>query len=175
MPEAAALLRARGAAIVERWNEAVKQLLPDADPLTAKQVRDSIPAVIEKIALALETADPAATNVLLEVGTAHGVARFQQNYDVTELLSEYRLLRRIVFEELHAAARRPLAPSEVLAINMGVDAALQRGVTAFVELQNRLLRSGTDAESKYLSFLSHDLRNNLNGVMLTLEVLSRRL
>ena len=175
MPQAAALLRGRIDSIVRRWNEAVKEHLPDADPLTAKQVRTSIPAVLEKIALALESSDPGATNVLLEVGTAHGVARFQQNYDVTELLSEYRLLRRIVFEELHAAEGRPLGPDEVMAVNMGIDAAMQRGVTSFIEHQNRLLKSGTDAESKYLSFLSHDLRNNLNGVMLTLEVLARRL
>lgn len=37
------------------------------------------------------------------------------------------------------------------------------------------MKSSAETESKYLSFLSHDLRNNLNGVTLTLEWLAERL
>ena len=37
------------------------------------------------------------------------------------------------------------------------------------------MKAAGAAEAKYLSFLSHDLRNNLNGVNLSLEVLKRRL
>jgi len=93
-PELAAALRARQERIVQRWTAAVEKHLPDADPLTVKQVRNSVPVVLEKIALALETADSSGAAVLEEVGNAHGVARFQQHYDVEEVLIEYRLLRR---------------------------------------------------------------------------------
>ena len=58
---------------------------------------------------------------------------------------------------------------------MGIDTALHRGVTAFVRSLTTRLKSAADAESKYLSFLSHDLRNNLSGVTLTLEWLRHRL
>ena len=37
------------------------------------------------------------------------------------------------------------------------------------------LLAATEAEAKFLSFMSHDLRNNLNGVTLALELLKHRL
>src|SRR4051794_375794 len=77
MPKLAAVLRERAERIMQRWQEAVDRYLPDADPLTTKQVRNSIPTVLEKIAVALESDRPEATAVLAEVGIAHGVARFQ--------------------------------------------------------------------------------------------------
>src|SRR5687768_1854908 len=100
MPEVAAALRVRLDRVLERWTEAVERHLPHADPLTSKQVRNSIPLVLEKIALALETGGSQAVDVLTEVGTAHGVARFQQRYDIEEVIIEYRLLRRVIFDEL---------------------------------------------------------------------------
>src|SRR5436305_14943134 len=72
MPKLAAALRERAERIMQRWKEAVERFLPDADPLTTKQVRNSIPTVLEKIAVALDSDRPEATAVLAEVAIAHG-------------------------------------------------------------------------------------------------------
>jgi signal transduction histidine kinase len=175
MPRVAGALRRNLPRIIERWTLAVERYLPDADPLTVKQVRNSIPAVLEKIALALESDTSAATTVLQEVGTAHGVVRFQENYNIEEVLLEYRFLRRIVFDEVNAALPEAMTIEETVALNMGLDTALQQGVTSFVHYLTTQLKASAATEAKYLSFLSHDLRNNLNGVTLTLEWLSERL
>ena len=172
MPELAAALRSRSNRIVAQWTAAVERYLPDADPLTLKQVRNSIPGVLEKMAQALESERPEDTAVLEEVGTAHGVARFQESYDIDELLIEYRLLRRIVFDEIHSATGGRLSFFDAVPVNMAVDTALHRGVSSFVKSVEARLKSATDAETKYLSFLSHDLRNNLNAVTLMLEGLA---
>jgi signal transduction histidine kinase len=172
MPEVAAALRARATEIVRRWDAAVNHHLPDADPLTIKQVRDSIPAVLEKIAAALESDTADATAVLADVSTAHGVARFQENYNVEELITEYRLLRRIVLEEIALARGGSLTPVQSVVVDMAIDVALQRGVATFVKFLTAQLGSAAAAESKYLAYLSHDLRNSLNNVALTLELLS---
>src|SRR5436305_12123401 len=100
MPQLADILRRRNDRILKRWTESVERHLPDADPLTTKQVRDSIPNVLQKIASALESGRAEDTFVLAEVGVAHGVARFQENYDIEEVLIEYRILRRVIFDEL---------------------------------------------------------------------------
>lgn len=175
MPEVASALRSRAKRIMERWTEAVEQYVPDADPLTVKQVRNSIPTVLEKIALALESDRPEAVGVLEEVGTAHGVARFQEHYNIDEVMVEYRLLRRIIFDELQAVLGAKLSFADAIAVDMGIDTALHRGVMTFVAHLAEKLKSASETESKYLTYLSHDLRNKLNSVTLTLEWLSQRL
>jgi signal transduction histidine kinase len=175
MPEVAAALRQRCGRIVELWTAAVEKYIPDADPLTLKQVRNSIPTVLEKVADALESDRPDDTSVLEEVGTAHGVARAQEDYNIDELLIEYRLLRRIVFDEVTAAAGAALGFRDAVPVNMAIDIALHRGVTSFVRSLEARLKASAEAESKYLSYLSHDLRNNLNAVTLMLQGLGQSL
>src|SRR3954470_23545792 len=172
MPQLAGALRRRIDRVVQRWQAAVEKHLPDADPLTAKQVRDSIPSVLEKIASALESGQAEDTFVLSEVGTAHGVARFQENYNIEEVLIEYRLLRRVIFDEVQDAAGKLLTFNDAIPIDMGIDTALHRGVTAFVQHLTEQLKAAAAAERQYLSYLSHDLRNNLNSATLMLDMLA---
>jgi signal transduction histidine kinase len=174
-PELAAALRARSRRIVREYEETVDSLIPAADGLTRKQVRDSLPDVIEQIGRALESHNPAEAWKLIDVSVEHGVTRFHQQYDVKQLIIEFRLLRRIVSEEVTAELQRELSLPEVLALATGLDLYLQQGVVGFVEFQRGELRAASEMEAKYLSYLSHDLRNNLNAVTLMLEVLHRRL
>lgn len=174
MPQVAAALRSQAARILELWTQAVEHHIPDADPLTLKQVRDSIPMILEKIAGALESDNPDATAVLTEVGTAHGINRFQAHYNIEELIVEYRLLRRITLDQIQQALAGKLSYSEIVAVDMALDIVLQRGVQSYVRYLSQQLQSSTAAESKYLAFLSHDLRNNLSGIMLTVEWLSQK-
>jgi signal transduction histidine kinase len=58
---------------------------------------------------------------------------------------------------------------------MAIDTALQVGIVAFTEHLQQRIRASTDTQSKYLSFLSHDLRNHLNHAMLHLQLLAARL
>jgi signal transduction histidine kinase len=175
MPEVAAALRARRNEIVTRWQRAVETLLPDADPLTAKQVRDSIPIVLDHLARALASDKPAETQLFFEVTQAHGVVRFQHQFNVRELIIEYRLLRRAIVDEIREKLGDGLGVVHVQAVDIGVDIAMQQAVVAFTEKQNAMLDAAGESQSRYLAFLSHDLRNNLNGVTLTLEVLALRL
>jgi signal transduction histidine kinase len=175
MPQLAAAVRERCGRIIELWTAAVERYVPDADPLTVKQVRNSIPTVLEKVAQALESDRPEDTTVLEEVGTAHGVARAQEHYNIEELLIEYRLLRRIVFDEIADAADTGVAFSDAIPVNMAIDTAMYRGVVSFVRSLETRLKSAAEAESKYLSYLSHDLRNNLNAVTLMLEGMGQSL
>jgi signal transduction histidine kinase len=175
LPAVAAALRSRQDRIIELWIRAVDRHLPHADPLTITQVRNSIPNVVDKIALALESGGPEAVTVLTEVGTAHGVARFQQHYDIEEVIIEYRLLRRIIFDELWNAIGNKLTFMDAIPVDMGIDTALHRGTMNFVRHLTEELGSAVAAESKFLAFLSHDLRNNLGGATLLLHTLEQRL
>ena len=175
VPDLAAAPRERKEAILNHWNELVWRELPNADDLTAKQVRDSIPVILDQMAAAIESALPEQTDRLADLSTQHGVTRLGQSYNIEELVIEYRLLRRVAVEELHAVMAHRLRAKDVLALDMGIDAALQSGVVAYVRRNADDLRSAANIEAKYLSFLSHDLRNNLNSAVLMMDVLRQRL
>src|SRR5439155_23591269 len=68
-----------------------------------------------------------------------------------------------------------LDPQEAIGLHAALDLVTRRSTTAFVDHQTAQLKAATEAQSKYLSFLSHDLRGGLNGVFLMIEVLRREL
>ena len=174
-PELAEGLRVRIPRIVERWTSLVRRSVPQADELTFAQLRDDLPVVLEQQARALAADRAGPTEKLIEMAPKHGETRFHQNFRIEELLIEYQLLRPVVIEELAEELGRTLEPEEAVALHAVLDLAVRRGVAAFVEHQTQQLKAATEAQSKYLSFLSHDLRGGLNGVFLMIEVLRREL
>jgi signal transduction histidine kinase len=174
-PDLAVALRARVDSVLRRWGEIVVQKLPGADELTLTQLRDHIPAILETMAKALESVDGQAISELRQLSESHGAIRFHQSFNINELLVEYGLLRPIIIDEVMSQVARQLSTDQNAALNMVIDAAVRRSVTEFCSHQERKIKTITDAQSKYLSFLSHDLRGGLNGVLLMAEVLKREL
>lgn len=174
-PDLAAAVGRRAEAITRRWEQIVREVLPKADELTFSQLRDDIPRMLGQIADSLQRAGIRHVDNLLALSEAHGTIRFHQSYDLNEVLLEFDLLRPILLEEVIADIGRKLTVEELVAVNVGVDLGVRRSVLAFVQHQSSQLSAATESHSKYLSFLSHDLRGGLNGVFLMIEVLKREL
>src|SRR5688572_15203699 len=90
-PELAAAVRERKTVVTERWQKAVQETLPAAHELTLMQLRDELPLTLEAMAAALEATDPKPTKELMQQSTSHGEARYDQNYNLSELMIEYGL------------------------------------------------------------------------------------
>ena len=174
-PELATALRARSVHVMERWTAAARDVLPSADELTFNQLRDSFPRVLTLLADTLASDHASSADRMIASSTAHGQVRFHQSYDINHVLIEYGLLRRFIIEEILEHLHRPLSAEEAVGLNLGVDTAAREAVIAFSAHQTRQLQAATEAQSKYLSFLSHDLRGGLNGIFLMIEVLKREL
>jgi len=174
-PGLAASLRARAREIVIQWEALIREPLPRAHHLTFEQLRDDIPDIIEQIARSLESNRRRTVEELLSLVPKHGAIRFSQNFSLAEMLIEYDLLRATVMDHVVRHLGRKIEAEEVVALNGALDLAARRAILAFVEYQSQELRSANEAQSKYLSFLSHDLRGGLNGVFLMIEVLKREL
>ena len=174
-PDLAAALRSQTKAIIRAWAERVRLALPSASSLTFKKLQDNLPAILARMADALASANPDDAERLAKQSPAQGVTRFGQHYDVRELVLEDRLLRRLIIEHVQGAMDRRMTLDEQVALDMGIDVMLQQAVVAFVGEQSAQLRLAAEAELKYLSFLSHDLNNNLSSVTLMLQLLRRRL
>jgi signal transduction histidine kinase len=173
-PVAAAVL-ARVDAILARWEQTVRDQLPSADRLTLEGLRDELPEILGELGRTLESDDGSHFDLLLKASDGHGRQRFHQSYAIDELMIEFGLLRPIVLDEVVSHLGRGLSPAEAAATNMGLDAALRHSVTQFTAHQQDRLRAVAEGQSKYLAFLSHDLRGGLNGVLLMVEVLKREM
>lgn len=174
-PLLASALAERKDVIVKEWESAVSHTLPAADALTLQNLRDSIPLILQEIIDAFASDKPAATRELVEGSKLHGESRFQENYNMRELVVEYRLLRRVMIEQISDALKEKLDVRSNVALNMAVDTALQSGIVMFTENLQRQIRASTEVQAKYLSFLSHDLRNHLNHATLHIQLLAARL
>lgn len=172
-PELAEALRSQSPQIMERFRELVKTVLPSADELTLAEVLDHLPRVLEDLAIALVAKAGALQSSFVVDSRQHGVCRYHQSFNLSELLVEHSILRSLVIEDVGRAMERNLSLEEISALNAGMDAASRRAVESFVNYHEQELQASSEAHSKYLSFLSHDLRGNLNGILLTVEVLRR--
>jgi signal transduction histidine kinase len=166
---------ARIETVMERWLALVKLELPSADHLTLEQLRDELPDILHELAKTLEAVDGSHFESLEEAADEHGELRFHQSYNLKEVLIEYALMRPLLIDEINTELDRHLTAEEVAAISMGIDTAVRRSVIRFSSYQQVQLKVVAEAQSKYLAFLSHDLRGGLNGVLLMVEVLKREL
>jgi signal transduction histidine kinase len=174
-PLLAAAVEARIEPVLARWQQLVCEKLPTADELTLTQLRDELPEVLGELAKTLASEDGSHFERLVAVARGHGQLRFHQSYNIGELIVEYGLLRSIIIDEVMTHFGRGLTVPESASLHMGIDTAVRNGVTRFTAFQEQQMKAVVDAQSKNLSFLSHDLRGGLNGVLLMVEVLKREL
>lgn len=175
LPELAAAIRSRASEITRVWAEAIRHAIPRMDGKTFDELKDSVPAILEAMAMALSATDDDEIAALVRQSPVQGLTRYRQEYSVTEIMQEDRLLRAIVVTEVEGSLGRQMCVGEAAALHAVIDVMLQRAVVALVDEQQAKLRAAAEKELKYLSFLSHDMNNNLNGVLLSLELAVQQL
>ncbi|HEV7300479.1 MAG TPA: HAMP domain-containing sensor histidine kinase [Tepidisphaeraceae bacterium] len=174
-PGIGAAVRACADQVVEAWLQIAKENVPAAGGLTADELRDHLAMTLRGMAETLESDQPMTLAELMDKATIHGDVRFDQRYNLSELLTEYSLIRPILIDHVNEFMDRPMDATEIVALNLSVDVAVKQGVLAFASHQKAQLEAGANSRAKYLSFLSHDLRGGLNGTLLMIEVLRREL
>ena len=174
-PEMADALRSTADRITTDWDAAVREAMPQMRHLTVDELKDSTPAILAAIADALASDDPEQVRELVRRSPDQGRSRLLLNFDVVEVMQEDRLLRAVTVRHIEGRMGRRMDTDESAALHAAVDLMLQRSVIALVDAQKTQLRAAAEAELKFLSFLSHDLNANLNGVTLSLQVLGRQL
>ncbi len=174
-PEIGGAVRRRAAAVVELWLAIAKDNVPAAGGLNADELRDHLGITLEMMAKTLESDQPMSLTELMNKATIHGDVRFDQQYNLSELLTEYALIRPILLDQVSEELGRLMIPMEIVALNLAVDVAIKQGVLAFANHHQNQLQKNAESRAKYLSFLSHDLRGGLNGTLLMIEVLRREL
>ena len=156
-------------AVCERHKEEVRAQFAVAAQFDDDSAIDDLPSVLKGVAKVLEAPDGLGSMELL--GPAHASARDGQGFSLSDVFGEYVLLRRSLAEHVARHLGRPLSAPEAEALQSGMDALLATTLMSYVAQREDRLRLETNALANFLSSLSHDLRNEINGVMTTLHSL----
>jgi signal transduction histidine kinase len=158
--------------LLRRWRARVREL-PSARHLDMPTLNDHIPGWIAELAASLRAAsartdiDPGHTQA---TPLAHGTQRFEDGFDIEEVVAEYAILRDCVHdmaegleESLRGVARR--------VIDVAFDQAIGNAVKAFAESQAREMQR---RRAEHLAFVAHDLRTPLSAITFSAHLLQAR-
>ncbi len=159
-------LRRQSGEILKLWEERVRAIVPAARSLDSPSLRNSIPLVLETLAKTLE--DPEIIEEpKIEVAVLHGEERATlPHYSIDQVILEYRLLRRAIFEVLApqgsvdaSDASDAIDAIDARARNAIIDmieVGIAKAAAAFTHYQFRL-------RERFISTLAHDLRTPIAG------------
>ncbi|GHA76069.1 sensor histidine kinase [Cognatilysobacter bugurensis] len=165
----AQFLRSHRETIMREWLARSSQL-PSARGVSIEGQRDHIPHLLDAMAEAIERGDTSSVS-LEQLPLLHADHRLSQDYGLREVVAEYRLLRRVVLDvyaehatDMSPESRTRLPP--LVTFNENVDHAITDAVDHYM-LQRERMRE------YFVGMLSHDLRDPLNAISLTAEMLLR--
>ena len=137
--------------------------MPSAKGLTPARLHDHVPTILDRLADAIDRRDegPRPLEALPE---QHAILRFQDGYDLRQVVAEYRLLRHVISEmyaehgDLSADARAKMTP--LIVMHETVDRAISEAVDQYAVERERV-------RDQFIAMLGHDLRDPLNTILFT--------
>jgi two-component system, OmpR family, phosphate regulon sensor histidine kinase PhoR len=154
--------------LLSRWRQQLRQL-PSARNLDTPTLNDHIPKFLEELAAALESGFDETISEVLSEGSppSHGSQRFEDGFDIVEVVAEYNLLRDCI-HELADQNGLILRVRPLHVINRVFDDAIGLAVKTFsiqraLDVQRR--------REEYLAFVAHDLRTPPSAISMAASVL----
>lgn len=163
---AAERLRARKDRIMVRWEESLRKEVPAAGPAPHLILINTLPAILDKLAEALTPEHPRqSATESSSIATEHGGERSRlTQFRMEDLITEYKLLRQIVFDELEEDAA--LSPQERKTLNLSLDQTMTEACTGYALVQATL-------RDQVFAIVAHDLRNPLSAAHTTAKLIER--
>ncbi len=132
--------------IIESWIKSIRENVEEIESsrgLAYKSVRNSIPLVLEALATLLSQSLTNRPQKLENKGLKHGIVRAEQGYDITEILYEYGLLRKVIFlalkpDLLSCSGDEILQTVEI--IDSVIDRVISLSLESYVEARLKELR-----------------------------------
>ena len=168
MSKLADLVRQEKEALLTHWRNRVREL-PSAAHLDIPTLNDHVPDLLDELATVLEEPTEQVIVETLRGGSPpeHGEQRLEDGFDITEVVSEYNILRGCVHDlALENGLSLDGKPFHVL--NRLLDEAIGLAVKTYAEQRALEVKQ---RRQEYLAFVAHDLRNPLTAISLATGVL----
>ncbi|MDX2230874.1 MAG: sensor histidine kinase [Leptolyngbyaceae cyanobacterium bins.349] len=178
------ILHQKSDTIVEQWVSAVfrDQQIEVTDELTFKEVRNSLPRVLQALATVLSDSEESDLQTVVDASLEHGKIRAEQGFEPAEIAREYRLLRFVIFsvleQDLIQASSTDLLRA-VRLIDTIIDEAIARCFNSYtkgrlneleqlksqLQLTNQELTRLVRTSQNNLSQLAHELKTPLTSII----------
>src|SRR6185437_12608393 len=146
--------------IERRWLDRVQQDIAKKPGVELTQLRNAMPRYIAELVNALavggESFNRGAESAWSTVAREHGITRVRIGFDISQLVHEFIVLRRIIREIGHQSGS-DFAEAEGLLPDL-LEPAIAVAVQAYVDARDYESRR---AEAAHIGFLTHELRNPL--------------
>ncbi len=154
--------------VMKLWRESVRQL-PSAKHLDTPTLNDHVPRLIDELAAALfEQSDKSIPEALRRGSPPeHGIQRFADGYDITEIVAEYNILRGCI-HDLADEHSLKLQGRAFHILNRVLDGAIGSAVEAYATQSALQVQ---ERRQEYLAFVVHDLRTPLNAISMAARVI----
>ncbi len=154
--------------LLAQWRKQVREL-ECSKHLDVPTLNDHVPVLLLELAEALTSQSDQTIPEALAQGSSsiHGAQRFQDGYDIEEVVAEYNILRGCI-HDLADAQGIVLQGRAFHILNRVFDGAI--GVAVKSHALKRALEVKRRRE-EYLAFVAHDLRTPLNAISLATRVL----
>jgi signal transduction histidine kinase len=167
-------IAAFAAEIERRWLARVETVLAEGrSDISPTELRDAVPDYLARLADALRGEQPMEQEGLAaweQVASEHGVTRVRLGFDVGQLVREFILLRRVLFEVAREQnVIREDAQSQRLTDL--IEAAIATSVRSYVESRDI---ADQRMQAEHIGFLTHELRNPLFTATMAATQLGRR-
>jgi two-component system, OmpR family, phosphate regulon sensor histidine kinase PhoR len=168
LDELAALIKRGRADLLSQWRKQVR-LLPSAKHLDTPTLNDHVPALLDELTTAFQLAtNQTIPEALLEGSPpVHGFQRYQDGFDIVEVVAEYNILRGCI-HDLADSHNLSLQGKAFHILNRVFDEAIGLAIQTFSTQQALELQRRRD---EYLAFVAHDLRTPLNAIALVARIL----
>ena len=167
-------------AILADWEKFAAQQLPAANGMSRKRLRNHASQMLDVIARdlaqlqtdkqqadksrGLAVADPLLPDTAAQV---HAFMRAQDGFDINQMAAEYRALRASVLRLWAGQINlRPTAFDDLVRFNEAIDQALVESIASFSAEVDR-------HRNLMLGMLGHDMRNPLQSLLFSAEVMGR--
>ena len=153
--------------VVLAWIDAMRAAVPKAGPLHTAILGNTLPAVLETLAMLLTDSEKdRAVNELAALASEHGGERARLTpYDIPTLIHELQLFKHVLFSELDGAGVA-LAPEQRMTVATAIDNMIRDSANAFSAVQAAL-------REQFVAALTHDLRTPLSNAQMAAELIER--
>jgi signal transduction histidine kinase len=164
------LIRIEAHEIAAAWAIEARQQVPADEAMSALVLLDHVPALLVELVAWLERGDESDARRYWSAAHKHALDRLNLEFELREVVHEYRVLRRVLFRRILAIMPAPGALDDVARMNEAIDCAIAEAVDQFSRGREKQRLEEAERSvgfrERFVGIVSHDLRNPLNAILM---------